>query len=97
MFEQKPTIHLAKGMVGVAVSAMLLGTLLIGVTSWKVPGLVIVTYGGLILYLAHHISAAPCLDEPEADAMLTAPHLAQTEGKERLEEHIAETLAKYRA
>lgn len=97
MLEQKPTIHLAKGMVGVAVSAVLLGALLVGVTSWKVPGWVIVTYGALILYLAYHVSAAPCLDEPEADAEFRAPHPTQTECKERLEERIAETLANYRA
>ena len=96
MLVQKSTLHLAKGMVGIAISAMLLGALLIGVTSWKVPGWVIVTYGILILYLAYHVSAAPCLDEPESDAMIRAPNNANVDYQERLEELTSEALANSR-
>lgn len=96
MFEQKPTLHLAKGMAGVAIAAMLLGTLLIGVTSWKAPGWVIVTYGLLILYLAYHVSAAPCLDDPDTDEIIRTSYRTIVESQERLEELTAESLAGYR-
>ena len=95
MFEQKSTLHLAKGMAGVAIAAMLLGALLIGVTSWKAPGWVIVTYGILILYLAYHVSAAPCLDEPDTDEMVRTSYHTNAESQERLEELTAEALANY--
>ena len=96
MLQSKPTVHLAKAMVGAAISAMLLGALLIGATSWKVPGWVIVIYGLLILYLAHHISAAPCWEEPDPDARARSPGRPNADGKERIEESIAEALAKHR-
>ena len=96
MLQPKPTAHLAKRMAGVAMSAMLLGALLISATSWKVPGWVIVTYGVLILFLAYHVSAAPCLDEPESDARIRVPHKINADCKERLEELTAEALANYR-
>jgi fatty acid desaturase len=83
-------------MVGVAIAAMLLGALLIYATSWKLPGWVIVTYGVLILYLAHHVSAAPCWDEPDAESRTRSPSRANAGGKERVEERTAEALAKYR-
>lgn len=73
MAEPKPTCHLARGMVGVAMSALLLGLLLIGVTSWKAPGCVLVTYGLLILYLAHHVSAAPCLEDRDSEPATRVP------------------------
>ena len=95
-FKEKSTVHLAVGMVGAAISAMLLGALLICATSWKVPGWVIVTYGLLILYLAHHVSAAPCWDEPDAELRARSPSRTNADGKERLEERIAEALAKHR-
>ena len=95
MFEQKPTLHLAKGMAGVAISTMLLGSLLIGATSWKVPGWVIVTYGILVLYLAYHVSAAPCLDEPDTDELVRTSYHTNVESQERLEELTAEALANY--
>ena len=94
-FKRKSTVHLAVGMVGVAISAMLLGALLICATSWKLPGGVIVTYGVLILYLAHHVNAAPCWDELDAEAKASTPSRANAYGKERLEERTAEALAKY--
>lgn len=93
--KRKSTVHLAVGMVGVAISAMLLGALLICTTSWKLPGWVIVTYGLLILYLAHHVSAAPCWDEPDPESRAKSPSRTQADGKERLEERTAESLAKY--
>jgi len=96
MFEQKSTLHLAKGMAGIAILAMLLGALLIGATSWKVPGWVIVTYGILVLFLAYHVSAAPCLDEPDSDAMIRAPKNANVDYHERLEELTSEALANSR-
>jgi hypothetical protein len=96
MFEQKSTVHLATRMAGIAISAMLLGVLLIGMTSWKVPGWVIMTYGILILYLAYHISAAPCLDEPDSDVILRAPNKTTADFQERLDELTAEALANYR-
>ena len=95
MFEQKSTLHLAKGMAGVAILAMLLGALLIGATSWKVPGWVIVTYGILVLYLAYHVSAAPCLDEPDTDEKVRTSYHTNVESQERLEELTAEALANY--
>jgi len=95
-FKQKSTVHLAVGMVGAAILAMLLGAWLISATSWKVPGLVIVTYGLLILYLARHVSAAPCWDEPDPDTPPRFPSRINTDGKERLEELTAESLAKHR-
>ena len=95
MFEQKPTLHLAKGMAGIAILAMLLGALLIGATSWKVPGWVIVTYGILVLFLAYHVSAAPCLDEPDAD-VLRALNNANADYQDLLEELTAEALANSR-
>ena len=95
MFEQKPTLHLAKGMAGIAILAMLLGALLIGATSWKVPGWVIVTYGILVLYLAYHVSAAPCLDELDSDAFRT-PNSTNADYQETLEELTAEALANSR-
>jgi fatty acid desaturase len=95
-FKRKSTVHLAAGMVGVAIAAMLLGALLICATSWKLPGWVIVTYGVLILYLAHHVSAAPCWDEPDAESRARSPSRANAGGKERVEERTAEALAKYR-
>jgi hypothetical protein len=94
MMVQKPTLHLAKGMVGVAISVLLLGALLIGMTSWKVPGWVSVTYGILILFLAYHVSAAPCLEEPDSDAVVRAPN--NIDYQERLEDLTAEALANYR-
>ena len=96
MFVQKSTLHLAKGMAGVAISAMLLGALLIGATSWKVPGWVIVTYGIMVLYLAYHVSAAPCLDEPDTDEMVRTSYRTIVESQERLEELTAEALANSR-
>ena len=96
MLQSKPTVHLAKAMVGAAISAMLLGALLIGATSWKVPGWVIVIYAVLILYLAHHISAAPCWEEPDPDARARSPGRPNADGKETTEESIAEALANYR-
>ena len=95
MSEQKPTVHLAKAMVGVAISAMLLGALLIGATSWKAPGWVGVTYGILILYLAYHVSTAPCLDESDSDSRVRAPARTNADYQERLEERTAEALANY--
>ncbi len=95
MLRHEPRVHLAKGMVGVAISAMLLGALLIGATSWQVPGWVMVTYGVLLLYLAHHVSAAPCWDEPDPGARARSPSRTNADGKERLEESTAEALAKY--
>ena len=94
--KRKSTVHLAVGMVGAAISAMLLGALLICATSWKLPGWVILTYGVLIIYLAHHVSAAPCWDEPDAESRARPPSRTHTGGKERLEERTAEALAKYR-
>ena len=96
MFEQKSTLHLAKGMVGVAISAMLLGALLISATSWKVPGWVIVTYGILVLFLAYHVSAAPCLDEPDTDERCRISYRTKVDSQDRLEERTAEALANYR-
>jgi hypothetical protein len=95
-FKRKSTVRLAVGMVGAAIAAMLLGALLICATSWKLPGWVIVTYGVLILYLAHHVSAAPCWDEPDAESRARSPSRANAGGKERLEERTAEALTKYR-
>jgi len=95
MLEQKPTVHLAKAMVGVATSAMLVGALLIGATSWKVPGWLGLTYGILILYLAYHVSSAPCLDEPDPDPRLRASARTNADYQERLEERTAEALANY--
>ena len=92
---QKSTLHLAKGMVGIAISAMLLGALLIGLTSWKVPGGVIVTYGILVLYLAYHVSAAPCLDEPDSD-LSHVVNKTNAAYHEMLEELTAEALANSR-
>lgn len=97
MFEQKPTVHLARGMVGVAMSVMLLGALLIGMTTWKVPGWVGVTYGLLILYLAYHVSAAPCLDDLEPEARVRPSARTNADYQDRLEELTAEALANYRA
>ena len=96
MLQSKPTVHLARAMVGAAISAMLLGALLIGATSWKVPGWVIVTYGILILYLAYHVSAAPCLDEPDMDEMVKTSCHTNADYQERLEELTAEALANSR-
>jgi hypothetical protein len=96
MLEPKPTVHLAKGMVGVAVSAMLLGVLLIGATNWKVPGWLGVTYGILILYLAYHVSTAPCLDEPDTEPRVRTPARTNADHQDRLEERAAEALANYR-
>lgn len=96
MLESKPTVHLAKAMVGAAISALILGALLISVTSWKVPGWVIVTYGVLIIYLACHIRAAPCWEESDPDARARSPGKTNADGKERLEESTAEALAQYR-
>lgn len=95
MLVQKSTLHLAKGMVGIALSAMLLGALLIGMTSWKVPGGVIVTYGILTLFLAYHVSAAPCLDEPDPEVFRILSK-ANTDYQEMLEELTAEALANSR-
>ena len=95
MLQPKPTVHLAKAMVGAAMAAMLLGALLIGATSWKVPGWVIVTYGVLILYLARHINAAPCWDEPDPDTRARSPGRPNADGKEKIEESTAEALAKH--
>lgn len=92
MLVQKSTLHLAKGMVGIAISVMLAGALLIGLTSWKVPGWVIVTYGILVLYLAYHVSAAPCLDETASDA-ICAPKNTNADYQKTLEELTAEALA----
>ena len=92
---QKSTLHLAKGMVGIAMSAVLLGVLLIGLTSWKVPGGVILTYGLLTLYLSYHVSTAPCLDEPGPDPLRT-PITANVDYQETLEELTAEALANNR-
>ena len=94
-FKRKSTVHLAVGMVGAAISVILLGALLICATSWKLPGWVIVTYGLLILYLAHHVSAAPCWDEPDAESRTRSSSKTNADGKERLEERTAEALAKY--
>jgi len=82
-------------MVGIAMSALLFGTLLIGLTSWKVPGGVIVTYGILTLYLSYHVSTAPCLDELDSDRLRT-PRTAYTDYQETLEELTAEALANNR-
>jgi hypothetical protein len=56
---------------------------------------VIITYGVLILYLARHVSAAPCWDEPDAESRARSPSRTNADGKERLEERTAEALAKY--
>jgi len=96
MLQPKSTVHLARRMAGVAMSAMLLGALLIGATSWKAPGWVMVTYGVLVLFLAYHVSAAPCMDEPESEARIRVPHSTNADCKERLEELTAEALASYR-
>jgi hypothetical protein len=95
MLVQKSTLHLAKGMVGIAVSAMLLGALLIGLTSWTVPGWVFVTYGILVLYLAYHVGAAPCLEEPDSDSIHVL-NSTSTDHQEMLEELTAEALANSR-
>ena len=92
MLVQKSTLHLAKGMVGIAISAMLLGALLISLTSWKVPGGVIVTYGILTLFLAYHVSTAPCLDEPDAETIRALSN-ANADYQELLDELTAEALA----
>jgi hypothetical protein len=97
MFEPKSPVYLAKRMVGVAMSAVLLGALLIGMTSWKAPGWVMVTYGALILFIAYHVNAAPCLDEPDSDTMPRAPYRTNASCRERLEELTAEALANYHA
>ena len=95
MLVRKSTLHLAKGMVGIAISAMILGALLMGLTSWKIPGGVIVTYGILVLYLAYHVSAAPCLDDPDSD-LIHAVNNAHVDYQEMLEELTAEALANSR-
>ena len=95
MLVQKSTLHLAKGMVGIAISALLLGALLIGLTSWKVPGGVIVTYGVLTLYLAYHVSTAPCLNEPDAEVLQTLNN-ANADYQELLDELTSEALANSR-
>jgi hypothetical protein len=97
MFEQKPTVHLARGMVWVAMSVMLLGAMLIGMTTWKVPGWVGVTYGVLILYLAYHVSAAPCIEDPEPYTRVRPPARTSADYQDRLEELTAEALANYHA
>ena len=96
MLVQKSTLHLAKGMVGIAVSAVLSGALLIGLTSWTVPGWVIVTYGILVLYLAYHVGAAPCLDEPDSDAIQVVKN-TYADYQEKLDELTAEALANSRS
>ena len=95
MLVRKSTLHLAKGMVGIAISAMILGAPLMGLTSWKIPGGVIVTYGILVLYLAYHVSAAPCLDDPDSD-LIHAVSNANVDYQEMLEELTAEALANSR-
>ena len=95
MLVRKSTLHLAKGMVGIAISAMILGALLMGLTSWKIPGGVIVTYGILVLYLAYHVSAAPCVDDPDSD-LIHAVNNAHVDYQEMLEELTAEALANSR-
>jgi hypothetical protein len=82
-------------MVGIAISAMILGALLMGLTSWKIPGGVIVTYGILVLYLAYHVSAAPCVDDPDSD-LIHALNNANVDYQEMLEELTAEALANSR-
>ena len=95
MLVQKSTLHLAKGMVGIAISAMLLGALLIGLTSWTAAGWVMVAYGILVLYLAYHVSAAPCLDEPDSDTIRVL-NKANSDYQEVLDERTAEALANSR-
>lgn len=96
MLQPKSTVHLARRMAEVAMSAMLLGALLIGATNWQVPGWVMVTYGVLVLFLAYHVSAAPCMDEPEPEVRIKGPYSTNADCKEKLEELTAEALAGYR-
>lgn len=95
MLVRKSTLHLAKGMVGIAISAMLMGALFIGLTSWTAAGWVMVAYGILVLYLAYHVSAAPCLDEPDPDTILHR-NKSTADYQEVLDELTAEALANSR-
>ena len=92
---QKSTLHLAKGMVGIAISAMLMGALFIGLTSWTAAGWVMVAYGILVLYLAYHVSAAPCLDESDPDT-IHYRNKSTADYQEVLDERTAEALANSR-
>ena len=96
MLVQKSTLHLAKGMVGIAVSAMFMGALFIGLTSWTVAGWVMIAYGILVLYLAYHVSAAPCIDEPDPDTIRVLSK-ASGDYQDVLDELTAEALAISRA
>jgi hypothetical protein len=95
MLVQKSTLHLAKGMVGIAISAMLMGALLIGLMSWTAAGWVMVAYGILVLYLAYHVNAAPCLDEPDPDT-IHVRNKSTADYQQVLDELTAEALANSR-
>jgi hypothetical protein len=67
MLKKEFPVPLEKWMTKIAILAIIAGTLLFAVVGWKIIGGVVISYGILILFLAYHMGAAPCLEEVNKD------------------------------
>jgi putative exporter of polyketide antibiotics len=70
MLDKEFAIPFEKSVTTMAIVVMSIGAVAIGLVGWKTVGWVIVAYGLAILYFAHLLGAAPCLDELEEGTLI---------------------------
>ena len=75
MLNKEFPVPLEKWMTKIAILAILVGATLVAFIGWKIVGGVIMAYGILILFLAYHMGAAPCLEEVDRDIYIVNARL----------------------
>lgn len=88
-------IPLERWMTGFGILAILLGAVLVAFVGWKTLGAVVVVYGLLCLFLAYHLGAAPCLEEPDRGDQVRRRSESNAEGDDKLGDVRSPWLAEY--
>jgi hypothetical protein len=58
-------VALDNDMTRIAAAAVMIGALLLRMAGWVVAGWILVVFGFLALWLAHHLAIAPIYHDPE--------------------------------
>ena len=93
MLNKEFPVPLEKWMTKIAILAILVGATLVAFIGWKIVGGVIMAYGILILFLAYHMGAAPCLEEVDRDIYIVKTREPSVDPADRAEEMQPEWLA----